>query len=173
MLLSFFSASGKTLSDGLRLLPSSHWTATAFIFTRMPCSAAWRIASNTCSSRSWPVISWYRFRSKVSRLTLIPSIPAFLSGSRKGFSRTPFVVIVTVSMPGTAFNISTRRQQSFLTKGSPPVIFRWRIPRPAPQTATWQISSRLRISLGLTQSIPSGIQYLHRRLQRSVMEIRI
>ena len=41
----------------------------------------------------------------------------------------------------------------------------------APQAATASISSRVRISLLGRDWIPSGMQYLHRRLHRSVMEI--
>ena len=81
------------------------------------------------------------------------------------------VVIVTVSMPGIFRIRFTRSQQSFLTRGSPPVILMWRIPSLAPQAATASISSRVRISLLGRDWIPSGIQYLHRRLHRSVMEI--
>ncbi len=83
------------------------------------------------------------------------------------------VVMVTFSMPGMDFNSFTSWQQSLRTRGSPPVTLIRLMPRPAAQMAMASISSRDRISQRARLSTPSGMQYLHRRLHRSVMDILI
>ena len=125
-------------------LPSwsrSSFRDTAFTFTLKPASTARLIPLSTWSSRSKPVRSANCRRSRVSRLTLMPSTPASFRRSRCCSSKMPLVVMVTASMPGIFFNDPISSGQPFRTNGSPPVIFKWRIPRRAAARQTRPISS--------------------------------
>ena len=72
--------------------------------------------------------------------------PAFKSSPRYCSRRTPLVVRVTFSIPGTFLSIRTNWGQSLRTSGSPPVTLIFLIPRSAAQTAIASSSSRERIS---------------------------
>jgi len=73
----------------------------------------------------------------------------------------------------TSLNIRTRTGRSARTSGSPPVTFRLRTPSLTKIPSIRVSSSKLRISCFGSQASPSaGMQYEHRKLHRSVTEIR-
>ncbi len=77
---------------------------------QMPCF--------TCSSASRPVSAANSAASTVSRLTFTLSQPAAFRSLAHDARRTPFVVIPTDAVPGTAFIFCTSSTHSFLTSGS-------------------------------------------------------
>ena len=100
-------------------------------------------------------------------------IPASRSACAIAGSRVALVVRSVSAMPSTA---ATRRQMERMlgfTSGSPPVIRTFVIPSPAAArtavTISSSVSSRSWASL---QTPSSGMQYRHRRLQRSVTDSR-
>ena len=135
--------------------------------------AARRIEASTRSSSSRPVIFRYCSRSRVSRLMFTASIPARSRSSSCSASSTPLVVSATCRTPGIPFSMAASAAQFFRTRGSPPVILNRSIPSAAAWAHTKAISSYRRSSSMGSRRISSGMQYLQRRLHRSVTEIRI
>ena len=75
---------------------------TAFSFTKRPTSLAAQMPCFTCSSASRPVSAANSAASTVSRLTFTLSQPAAFRSLAHDARRTPFVVIPTDAVPGTA-----------------------------------------------------------------------
>ena len=113
-----FSCSANSISS----CACSSFRCTAFSFTKRPASLAAQIPCFTCSSASRPVSAANSAASTVSRLTFTLSQPAAFRSLAHDARRTPFVVIPTDAVPGTAFIFCTSSTHSFLTSGSPPVI---------------------------------------------------
>ena len=148
--------------------------ATALTLTGVrPASAAAAIPFSTSVSRSRRV-SWVNVSaSMVSRLTLTRSSPASASRPATRSRPTPLVVIAicgrgsSAAMPATTSTIERR------SSGSPPVSRICRTPSPTNTPTTRSSSSSVSISGFGSQGSPSaGMQYVHRRLQRSVTETR-
>ena len=131
----FFFANSARLFHSSSLTP---FCRTVLIFTRISLFSAMKMDFLTLSSSSAPVISWYFSGISVSRLIFTASSPAARRSSRFSPRRTPFVVIVTSSVPGICRIIRIRSAHPFLTRGSPPVILNLVIPI---RTASLQIRS--------------------------------
>src|SRR5947207_4843767 len=85
----------------------------------------------------------------------------------------PFVVMDRSASGATSRSIATSFGRSARTVGSPPVSLNDRTPRPRKIPASRTISSNRRISALGSHCRPSaGMQYVHRKLQRSVTEMR-
>ena len=88
-------------------------------------------------------------------------------------SRWALVVRHSSSTPGTAAIPRHRERMFFLMRGSPPVTRTFRIPSSAAASTARRVSSWVSISSCRFLQIPSsGMQYRHRRSQRSVTESR-
>src|SRR5207253_3546996 len=88
-------------------------------------------------------------------------------------SSVPFVVIDTSVSGATSRSIATSLGSSARTVGSPPVSLKDRTPSETNTRASRAISSNRRISSRGSHWSPSaGMQYVQRKLHRSVTEIR-
>ena len=94
---------------------------TQFSLTGMPLSRAARMPSMTCSNSSRAVMLWNTSGRRVSRLMFTLSRPAASRAGSCCASRMPFVVMVTLRMPGMAFSPATSWSTPLRTSGSPPV----------------------------------------------------
>eukprot|EP01139_Manchomonas_bermudensis_P015710 Amastigsp_a510871_44.p2 type:complete len:315 gc:universal Amastigsp_a510871_44:1083-139(-) len=101
--------------------------------------------------------------------------PALRSSAMWRWSRSPFVVIPSDSRPRSRSAPSSRTtvSASLRTSGSPPVSRIFFTPNETKRLASRTISGVVRIaSVGESLTPSSGMQYVQRRLQRSVNEIR-
>lgn len=119
------------------------------------------------------VIRRYCRASSVSSDMFTRESPAAFKSAAMPGNRVALVVRATLSMPGVCAVRSTRPTRPLRTVGSPPVkrmclMLSWAAILMARET-----SSRLRMLLRTVLSTPhSGMQYMQRRLQRSVSEMR-
>src|SRR5579872_421394 len=152
------------------------------IFTLMgwsPARSAAAIPSSTWSTeKPTSFIAVKTLLSRESRLTVTRSSPAARSAAALRGSSEPFVVSVRSRTPSMSRSMATSRSISFRSSGSPPVsrIFStpWATNRPVRRTISSKLSSSARGRKAKSRPNTSfGMQYVHRKLQRSVTEIRI
>ena len=137
-----------------------------------PAASAASMAASTVAS--WPRrrIEPKRSARSESQLMLTRRRPAAASWSATGASSMPLVVRDRSSSPSAA-SLRTRSLRPARTRGSPPVSLMDRTPSRRATSATRTISSKESRSDRGRNVIPrSGMQYVHRRLHRSVTEIR-
>ena len=146
-------------------------TQLSFIGER-PASRAASIPASASESLPPPVMDAYFSGSRLSMLMFTRFTPAAFRSWAYRPSRTPFVVRSTSSTPGTAATIRHSSTQPLRTSGSPPVMRTFFTPSFAAASTISVISSKDRISSCRFRQTPSGIQYRHRRLHRSVTETR-
>ena len=105
---------------------------------------------------------------------LIRSSPAAASLSARAARPIPFVVSAITGAGDSAAMSATSSSRFLRSKGSPPVNRTVLMPsRSTPMAISRRISSSVSTSAPGIQSSPSaGMQYVHRRLQRSVSETR-
>ena len=161
-------------------------STTALIFTgEKPASLAASMPSSTLGSSSRRVMRANLSRWSVSRLMLTRSRPAWRSSWASSRNVAPFVVIDRSGLPpayGDGALAGTRSTASMRTStgrwartvGSPPVSRNPSTPnRSTNRRARRVISSNVSTSLRGSHCIPSsGMQYVQRKLQRSVIEMR-
>ena len=147
-----------------------------------PASWAAAIPSRTfATGKSTPFIAEKTASSSESRLTVTRRRPASRSAAASFRRAEPFVVSVRSSSPPSgrrrAASIEMRTGRSRRTSGSPPVIRSFSTPSSTKARATRSISSKLSTSaFGRNAKsgpkISFGMQYVQRKLQRSVTEMR-
>mmetsp|Transcript_87857 Transcript_87857/g.138686 ORF Transcript_87857/g.138686 Transcript_87857/m.138686 type:complete len:200 (+) Transcript_87857:491-1090(+) len=162
------------------LIPRSN---TQFNFTLKKSSAATRCKASmtrACHSAGLRAKSGNLAATRVSRLILIFRRPAAVKCGMNFFSRTALVVMPKDKGSGKLLlklpRCSTMWSRSPRMVGSPPVRRTFLTPRPTKTDNNVFNSSVFRRSgfaFGVIGSSPSsGMQYLQRRLHRSVREIR-
>mmetsp|Transcript_5147 Transcript_5147/g.15609 ORF Transcript_5147/g.15609 Transcript_5147/m.15609 type:complete len:443 (+) Transcript_5147:139-1467(+) len=158
-------------------------TTTQLTLTDMPSSAsAAAIASRTraCVAAGRRVSVANASGHIVSSETFTLRMPAAYSASSSVPPRadrrsrpTPFVVMPTDSIPGCRAIEAHSSTRSARSVGSPPVSRIFVVPSPANTDTSRSISSLLSTFSARCSSTPSaGMQYVHRRLHRSVNEMR-
>ena len=128
----------------------------------------------TSSNRSRNVIALNRSALKVSSETFTRSKPASLSGWASAAKRMPFVVNESFGGFGRLLILATISTMSGRSSGSPPVNRTSSIPASIP-TSRMVINSSVesKSSVGIQAAKSCGMQYVQRRLQRSVNETRM
>mmetsp|Transcript_5935 Transcript_5935/g.21183 ORF Transcript_5935/g.21183 Transcript_5935/m.21183 type:complete len:315 (-) Transcript_5935:277-1221(-) len=148
-------------------------TTTFTLTDGMPSATASSIDFSTRSKPCRRVSAANFLASSVSRLMLSPVTPAARSrGSRRDSTR-PLVVMPSPCRPGSAASCAQMSMASRRTSGSPPVSRILVTPACTNSAARRTISSlvsRCDASDSVTPS--AGMQYRHRRLHRSVSEMR-
>mmetsp|Transcript_13857 Transcript_13857/g.40160 ORF Transcript_13857/g.40160 Transcript_13857/m.40160 type:complete len:234 (-) Transcript_13857:71-772(-) len=136
-------------------------------------SAACSAASTRGTPPSRRASAAKRSGRSVSRLTFNAFKPAADSSGSMRASAMPLEVMPTVEMPGRERSRRTTSTRSRRTVGSPPVKRILLTPPSASSLAIRKISSAVSSRDAGVRSTPSaGIQYVQRRLQRSVRLIR-
>src|SRR3990172_4516999 len=115
--------------------------------------------------------------SRESRLTVMRLSPAALRARALRLRSEPLVVTVRSSSPSIVASMAMSCSTSVRTSGSPPVMRSFLTPWATKMRARRVVSSKVRISLRARNSKPRpktsfGMQYVQRKLQRSVTEIR-
>ena len=128
----------------------------------------------TSSKRSLNVIALKRSALKVSSEIFTRSKPASFSGCAKAAKRIPLVVSESFGGFGKLLMRATMSTMSGRSSGSPPVNRTSSIPASIP-TSRIVISSSVesKSSVGIHAAKSCGMQYVQRKLQRSVNETRM
>ncbi len=151
---------------------------TVLIFTANPLAAAASIPRNTRSTlKPSPFIRPAVASFNASTDTFTRSNPAVRNAAACFSNSHPFVVSATSGKPTSSFNARTSSGTSVRNNGSPPVNRTFSTPsrRNAPTIRT---ISRNDINCGSLKNACAGpntsfgMQYGHRKLQRSVTEMR-
>ena len=106
-----------------------------------------------------------------SKLIFTPLRPFFAKASTLSYSKIPLVVIYISSIPGILFILPISSTIPGLTKGSPPVILIFFIPRLALSFTILYISSSVSLFSFFKKILSfSSMQYTHLKLQLSVTD---
>ena len=161
-------------SNGIASSSLTPRISTALTFTGSSSAAfAASIPAMTSSKRSRKVNFLNRSRSRVSRLMFTRLSPAALRPGAISARRMPFVVKEIAGLSGSALMRLTISTMSGRSSGSPPVRRMPVMPfSVATSTTSMSSSTESKCSPGNQSAKSLGMQYVQRRLQRSVTETR-